>query len=318
MEYRLARLRLDNMAKTSTKQVTIAFFELLSLPDEVRQSEENWQEILRTLNNQTIITVDYKDGRVLVGSIIESGKYTGLSLSIDRFLSPRERQIDTGICSVMQTSGEGYSPAEETIVAFFERNMFGIVRSSQAAPSHAAVASWLNEVWTTRNAKTDFRWKASPIVREDMYNSVIKAKGMKITEATVKVEPRNLANADFGVLDALTGMLGGKEHGFSMAVTFQAGPHRRPENISLIEDTVEKALKHKELAQKISVKAKPNSGRQKVFDLLEDRVTCKVDLDRELFEAEAPQLQGQALKEIYKAYDSLSDILRERVPKVEH
>lgn len=260
--------------------------------------------------------MDYKD-RALVGSVIGTAKSNGISLSIDRLLSPRERRIDTGECSIMHTSGDNYSPAEETIIVFFERNIFGILRSSQAAPSHAAVAYWLNKFNPPQVLSVNKRWKASPIVRKDIYNSVIKKKGMKISEATVKIEPRYLADADFGVIDSLQDMLGHKEHGFTIAVTMQAGPQRLKQNVSTLEETVEKALNHKDQTEKISVKAKPKDGRQRVFNLLEDHVTYKIDLDRAVFETEGSDFQRIAIAEISSAYNSMKDVLLERVPAIE-
>jgi len=302
------------MAKTTKKQVTISFFELLLAPDGVRVPERKWQGALNNIAALGAVSLEYRDGRLLVGAVIGGQKRKGVSLSIDRIMNPRERQEDTGECKTMETSGVGFTPAEETIVVFFERNVFGILQSAQGAPSHSAVASWLNKVCPPNGFNDGKRWKASPIVRKDIYNSVIRAKDMKVTETTFKVEPRELADADFGVFDSLYNLFGAHEDGFAVSITMQAGPKRNNANIQTIRETVEKVLEDKEHAQKLSVKAKPEDGPQRAFNLLEDRVTHKIAVDKTIFDGADGRFQEEAISEITEAYNLLKDVLLERVP----
>ena len=82
------------MAKTTKKQVTISFFELLLAPDGVRGPEQKWQDVLKNNAALGAVSLEYRDGRLLVGAVIGGQKRKGVSLSIDRKIgraSCRER-----------------------------------------------------------------------------------------------------------------------------------------------------------------------------------------------------------------------------------
>ena len=210
-----------NMSRKKEKLVRVSFFELLAGPSDVgwRVPAVNWDQRLLELDSRKALEVSYS-GRTLDGKVFDVQDIKGLSLSIDRAIFPRERQRQTGERKTMKTSGADYDPAEETIVVFFERNIFGMLSTGQGAPSHTAVAAWLNTHMPCQ-LNPAYKWCASYITRKDIYESVIKAKKMQVVESTFKVEPKDLSQQDYGTLGILANKFFDMDDGFSIKITFQ-------------------------------------------------------------------------------------------------
>lgn len=305
-----------NMSRKKEKLVRVSFFELLAGPGDVgsRVPAVNWDQRLLELDSSKALEVSYS-GRTLDGKVFDVQDIKGLSLSIDRAIFPRERQRQTGERKTMKTSGADYDPAEETIVVFFGRNIFGMLSTGQGAPSHTAVAAWLNTHMPCQ-LNPAYKWCASSITRKDIYESVIKAKKMQVVESTFKVEPKDLSPQDYGTLGMLANKFFDMDDGFSIKITFQAGRQRPPKNTKAIERMVDEGLK-RGCSKKVSIKAKGDTGRQQIFDLLEDHVTYQVALDHQLFQGTSTEFLQVASSEIKHAYSELAAVLLKQVPETE-
>ncbi|MFC2726599.1 hypothetical protein [Corynebacterium matruchotii] len=305
-----------NMSSKKEKLVRVSFFELLAGPGGVssRVPAINWAQRLLELASKEALEVHY-NGRTLDGKVFDAQDIKGLSLSIDRAIFPRERQRQTGERKTMKTSGVDYDPAEETIVVFFERNIFGMLSTGQGAPSHTAVAAWLN-IYMPCLFNPAYKWRASSITRKDIYESVVKSKKMQVVESTFKVEPKDLSPQDYGVFGLFADKFFDIDDGFSIKITFQAGRQRLLKNTKAIERMVDEGLKHG-CSKKVSIKAKGDTGRQQIFDLLEDHVTYQVALDHQLFQGTGTEFLQVASSEIKHAYSELAAVLLKQVPETE-
>lgn len=299
------------MGSKKEKTVRISFFELMTFDDQ-RWPEVDWQERLSHLDPDEAQEISY-NGRTLDGKVFGNHGDQGLSLSIDRLMQPRERQRGTGVRKTMRNSGEDFDAAEETAVRFFPRNVFGMLTTGPGAPSHAAVAAWLSAHVPVETEPENFRWKATPITREDVYESVIKKRRMTITEATFKLNPRDLTKEDYGNLGLVSDIFFGTQDGFSIKITFQAGKQRPPKNVEHIANVVDNLVKHPG-TQSIKVKAKEGEEKLQEFDLLEDRITEKVDIPRNIFRENYDDFLRVAGGEIDKAFTRLESTILKNVP----
>lgn len=302
------------MAARNEKTVTISFFELKVGPDDVRAVEVDWDKRLEELRDEELRIISY-NSRNLDGFVMGSSSDPCLSLTIDRITQPRERQRGTGIRKTMKNSGDDFDPAEETVVVFFDRNIFGTLDTGQGAPSHAAVAAWLNKFSRPAAGDNYHSWKAEPIVRSDIYNSVIKRKNMAVTSSTFTVEPEQLDDKDLGMLGIIGDYFSTAEPGFTIKISMHAGrkeqKHRNAQQIEQVVDNVINTIPLKGA----SVMAKSGDGPQRAFNLLKQSVTHKIQIDSQVFNSEEDFIEV-ASREIRSAYEEMSDVLLERVPKV--
>lgn len=302
------------MSRTD-KTVSISFFELLLLPDEKRISSENWVDRLNSLRSDSAKEIEYS-GRTLDGIIFGDADEPCLSLSIDRPNRPRERQRKTGVRKTMQNSAEDFDPAEETIVVFFERNIFGVLSTGVGAPSHSAVASWLNKFSRPNQTDASHTWRAAQITRDDIYSSVIKQKGMKVTSSSFSAKADSLRREDYGILGLIADRFTNTADGFTIEITMRAGRMKgREQNTQYIEESVDKiidTLPSSELT-KAKVTAKGSSGPQRAFDILSDSVTHKIAIPSAVFDNDA-DFVSVSNKEIRSAYSELRDVILGQIP----
>lgn len=296
------------------KFVTISFFELVITPDVERVAAVNWTKRLKVLRDSEARIIGYNT-RELDGVVMGASEEPCLSLTIDRVTRPRERQLGTRVRRTMKNSGADFDPAEETVVVFFERNIFGTLSTGQGAPSHAAVASWLNRYSRPASDDNQHLWSAKPITREDIYNAVIKQQNMTITASTFTVEPGLLGREDMGVLGIVADHIFGSDTGLTLKVSLQAGRKRQKhQNSQYIEEKVEKVMASVPV-KGATIRAKTENGPQRAFNLLSDSVTHKVAVSSEAFESEEDFIDV-ANREIRSAYEEMSSIILERVPQV--
>lgn len=75
------------VAKKHTKQITVRFYLVATEPTGGIPKKINWQKRLKNIAD--VSKTDLPDGRMLIGSPERSPAEQALSLSIDRFQSPR-------------------------------------------------------------------------------------------------------------------------------------------------------------------------------------------------------------------------------------
>lgn len=283
-------------------------------PDQTRVPGRNWDGRLSKLSGQKNMELPQGD-RTLDGFIQGELGHHCLSLSLDRVLRPRERHRGTGIRQTMKNSGDDWDPAEETVVVFFDRNIFGTLNTGLGAPTHTAVANWLNRYSPPASSDLKCRWLAKPIARDDVYESVVKARKMQITQSTFTVLPEDLTEGDLSILGIAKDAVWGKNDGLELTLTLQAGRgNSRARNAQEIGNQVDDVLQNLDV-KRARVNAKAPGGKTRTFDLLESHMTHSVDIPVSALE-DGDRFAQVANTEIRRAFDELRDLLIERVPEV--
>lgn len=303
------------MARNDQKTVKISFFELLVAPDEQRVGAVNWDARLNDLRESSSLETSYGSGQTLDGIVHGTTSGPCLSLTLDRLLNPRERRRGTGERKTMKNSGEEWDPAEETVAVFFGRNIFGILNTGRGAPSHAAVATWLNYFSPPKKTDNQLRWKAKPIARDDIYETVLKAKNAQITQSTFTVMPGQISDRDLGIIGLARDFFWDNPEGLKVTVTLQAGKGEgRSHNAEEIGNRVEDVLDGVDL-DKARVSAKIDGGKTRVFDLLENKIAHHVDIPIGAF-ADGEKFAQIANQEIRAAYQEIAESLLNQVPQL--
>lgn len=302
------------MSKKDEKTAKISFFELIINPDQTRVAGRDWDGRLSKLSGQENMDLPRGD-RTLDGFIQGTSGNHCLSLSLDRALRPRERHRGTGVRQTMKNSGDEWDPAEETVVVFFERNIFGTLNTGLGAPTHTAVANWLNRYSPPASNDLKYRWLAKPIARDDVYQSVIKERKMQITQSTFTVFPEELTERDLSILGIAKDAVWGKNDGLELTLTLQAGRgNSRARNAQEIGNQVDDVLQNLDV-KRARVNAKAPGGKTRTFDLLESHMTHSVDIPVSALE-DGDRFAQVANTEIRRAFDELRDLLIEHVPEI--
>lgn len=303
------------MTSNNQKTVKISFFELLVGPDEQRVREVNWDSRLNDLRESSSLETSYGSGQTLDGIVHGTVASPCLSLTLDRFLNPRERRRGTGERKTMKNSGDEWDPAEETVAVFFGRNIFGILNTGRGAPTHAAVATWLNYFSPPKKADNQLRWKANPIARNDIYEAVLKSKNAQITQSTFTVMPNQIPDSDLGIIGLARDFLWENPEGLKVTVTLQAGSGEgRSHNAEEIGNRVDNTIDGVDL-KRARVNAKIDGGKTRVFDLLEDKISHHVDIPIGAF-SDGEKFAQIANQEIRTAYREIADNLLDQVPQL--
>lgn len=188
------------MSQPNTKSRTISFFQIVRAKDEKPFPGINWQEQLRKLDGSAIThRVNEKDLR---GEVFKPSLMRYLELDVARDTAPRQRDRTTNQRAPMLTNGETWEPIEEAFFAFFDNNIVGMVRSSQSAPSHAALAQWLN-----RSLDPAERYYTKQIVSRERFQRLSAMRGVSV--ATFGLRPQNVHEPRTGLIGA---MLAATEH----------------------------------------------------------------------------------------------------------
>ncbi|MDU0478377.1 hypothetical protein QVA66_03875 [Staphylococcus chromogenes] len=300
------------------KLVTISFFELQAgLEDEGyrRTLAVDWDNVLGNLKNNSAMEIKYS-GRTLDGVVQEFGDQLCLSLSIDRMVHPRERQRGTGIRKTMQNSGADFDPAEESVVVFFDRNIFAMLSTGQGAPSHAALASWLNYYAPVTRTDLSQRWQATPIIRNDVYHTLIKPKNMSISSSTFEIKPSEIDENDYGFLGIRPDIARNLDDECTVGIVIKSGrsAESKRRNASEIERRVDDVLNHMH-PRKAKITAKPEDGKQRIFNLIESKLTHQTGISYEAFDTQH-DFAETANRELRDAFQEMRDILFEQVPRI--
>lgn len=283
----------------------------------------DWQQRLKVISESDsdspgIRTFEREDRTVDGQTKVVSGRLT-LSLSIDRPIPPRERNLSTGERKGMKGSGKEWDPAEETMVTFYERNIFGILSSNQGAPTHVDVAKWLTK-FSPPYGNAAAEWKARPITRPEIFQLLLKERELTLTAAEFTVRPGNMDKRELSMFGLLSTPLN-QNRGLEMKIRFSAGRSRHKTDnakdiYDWLDDLIQKPMfQDDNKIKRGTVDARQEGGESRTYDLFSDHVTERLTLlwnekDNEDNFSEA------AVKTIDTAFHSLKDVLLRCVPEV--
>lgn len=208
------------------------FFELRLIPDDTQAQGQRWSQVLRNLRATTNCDragaheCEY-NGITIEGLPLIDGNEPAAAVAVGRAVTPRQRNLLTSERSDLPVDAD-HEPVEEAFVSFFPNNVVGIVLSTISAPSHVAVATWLNEVAPPRFAGQDALWHAVPIVDRAKYEAIADAR--EVTSVTFALKPDNVSAADGTVLGGF--LTEGRQygHGVRIEVKITAGRGRPGES----------------------------------------------------------------------------------------
>ncbi|NLU61374.1 hypothetical protein HCA61_03750 [Rhodococcus sp. HNM0563] len=293
------------MADRKTKCRRVSFYQIVKQEDGDSFPGLNWQQVLARITPSTAThTLNNRDIR---GEVFQLGQHRYLELDVERDLAPRQRDRSSNKRAPLLTNGDSWEVIEESFVAFFEHNVVGMVSSNQSAPSHAALAGWLN-----RTVQPQERYYAKPIVSREMYHRLSEMRGVSL--ATFALKPSNASGQASGLLGSMLGAVEGIGPGVRVELRVVAGKSRdKPESRRLLEETLEINGLLREGnpfgIEKAVVNGIPaNGGSVEPINLIEQRLT----MDREVLIAKE---EGKGLDEtsaidaIREAEDHLRDQL---------
>jgi hypothetical protein len=220
------------MTSPTTKTCRVRFFELRVLPDDKRVQGQRWSQAMHALEATSNVgrpgahEIDYR-GVAIEGMPIFQGNDPGAALAVGRVTTPRQRNLRTSVRSDLPVDAD-HEPVEETFVSFFANNVVALVLSTLSAPSHVAVAAWLNEVAPPRFAGPEALWHAVPIVDPEKYLQIADAR--EATSVTFALKPDNVPPQYESLLGGF--LTQGREygHGVRIEVKVSAGRGRPGES----------------------------------------------------------------------------------------
>lgn len=300
-------------------EVGIRFFELIDQQDEERIGAVDWNQRLDRLSTQTIGLVPH-GRRALDGSIYGVDGHRVLSVAVDRDMAARQRQSGTGQRKSMTTDGDDWHPSEESFAVFFERNVFGLLRISTAAPTHAAVARWLNRASPWRDNRGVPRYfKAVPVVDPDILQR-IRDRGGVITSADFAFEPQSVPDDPPSLFAQLGRFVGNSyDDGVIMEVGVKAGRRRgaQANRERLDWDTMqvlEADQGHGFLRRAKGTYKPADGGPQEPFDMLGEKLAVKSEIQIPSNDPEGWALATNAAAAIRSAYSAARERLDSLVP----
>lgn len=182
------------MADSNEKTCRVRFFELRVLPDEKAVPGQRWSTVVRDLMTSSNCgrtgahECEYNGITIEGMPLMEAGNPMA-ALAVDRAITPRQRNVLTSQRSDLPVD-QDHEPVEETFVSFLPNNVVGLVQSTISAPSHAAVAAWLNKVAAPDFEGADAKWHVVPIVDPDKYRAIEDAA--EATSVTFALKPDNV------------------------------------------------------------------------------------------------------------------------------
>lgn len=216
------------MSDPRLKSLRVRFFELRVLPDDVAIGGRRWTELIRRLEGTSNCgkpgahECEY-NGVMVEGLAFIRGGNPHAALAVDRAVTPRQRDRRTARRTDLPIDAH-HEPVEETYVSFFPNNVVGLVSSTTSAPSHVAVAAWLNEVAPPTFHEPQALWHATPIIDPDKYQEILNA--VEATSVTFAVKPQNIPVSEQGLLGALVDQAMEIGHGVRIEVKVSAGRGR--------------------------------------------------------------------------------------------
>lgn len=300
------------MKDRTKRRCTVAFYELVLGTTEQRFPGRNWQDDLHRMERDGPSSCAHSQGEI-DGTVIRTSGERGLLLGTDRLTAPRQRNVTTNQRQAMKTRGEDWEPTEESFVRFYENNIFGLLRTSQSAPSHAAVAAYLNHA-----RQPSSRWFAKPVVAKDRYERLSEMRG--VSSVSVAARPKDVSDPRSSMVRDLLG-LGtrlSEDVRIEVKITAARGASGGEDRdallgtaLSLLDDLNGPDGTHS--VEKAKVSALPVSGGPtEVIDLIEQRLTRAVLIPITSMASRVLD-EAVAMSSIEEAYGELRDELRSAV-----
>jgi hypothetical protein len=283
-------------------------------PDRTQVPGVDWQATLRRLESRGTLECEYNDSD-LEGLVVRSGGDRSLSLAVDRPTTPRQRNTTRPERAEMRTLGTEWEPVEETFVRFFPNNIVGLVRSTNSAPTHAALARWLNTHARPAGHGQHATWFAQPIVDEDRYRA-IRELG-EVTWSSFAVKPATVA--------ARRGMLGGMfdeyldySEGLRVEIKVSAGRGRAAEaNKERMLHMAQEATELYEEGvpfERAIVRGRPQGGGAlEEINLLEHKLTAKFEIPVGEANGSRSLSEQVVFGEIQRGYVEMSEQLQDAI-----
>lgn len=220
------------MADRKTKCRKVSFYQIVKQEDGDAFPGLNWQQVLARITPST--ATHTVNGRDIRGEVFQVDQYRYLELDVERDLAPRQRDRSSNERAPLHTRGESWEVIEESFVGFFDHNVVGMVSSNQSAPSHAALAGWLNRTVQPQG----LRYYAKPIVSREMYHRLSEMRGVSL--ATFALKPNNAAQQAPGLLRSMIEAVTDIGPGVRVELRVVAGKSRdKPESGRLLAQTLE-------------------------------------------------------------------------------
>lgn len=323
------------------KNVTVSFFQLHTISEDgshIRESakddkpkrshkslpvsDADWQKRLKNIakpgdaaSPRSPKTIQ-RSGKTVDGQVRNADGKFAISLSVERTIPPRERNLQTGERKGMAGSGKGWDPAEETVVTLYERNIFGLLSSNLGAPSHTDVARWLTQ-YSPPYSGSQARWLAKPITRPDILDKLIKKQGLTINSAEFTLRPNQMDEKDLGIFGLIRRHFN-QNPGMEMSVSFRAGRTKhKGENAQEIANFVDDVVRAPvfsdgDKVKRAKVSAKPEEGEAQFYDLFSDRITHRVAIKWDDTRNRSDFMKS-AVATIDNVYSDLKPVLHEHV-----
>lgn len=323
------------------KNVTVSFFQLHTFSEDGSHKREaakgdksnkslpvadtDWQTRLKDIAEPEDSTstrspkIIKRNEKTVDGQVREAAGKLAISLSADRAIPPRERNLQTGERKGMAGSGEGWEPAEETVVTLYERNIFGLLSSNIGAPSHTDVARWLTQ-YSPPYSGSQARWIAKPITRPEILEQLIKKKGLSINSAAFTIRPNQMDEGDLGIFGLMPRKFN-QNPGMEMSITFRAGRTKNKrenarEIAGFVDDIVKAPIfRDEEKVKNAKVGAKPDQGETQFYDLFSDRITHRAKIKWDDSQNRSDFMKA-AVATIDSVYSDFKSVLHDLVPEV--
>ncbi|WP_172651081.1 hypothetical protein [Rhodococcus opacus] len=215
----------------------------------------------------------------------------------------------------MATLGSEWEPVEETFVRFFTNNIVGLVRSTNSAPTHAALARWLNRYAKPSGYGNNATWFAQPIIDEDRYLA-LRQMG-EVTTSTFAVKAATVRQ-NRGMLGGMFDQFLDYEEGLRIEVHMSAGRGRpAQENRERMLDMAREAANlHAEGVpfDRAVVRARPDGGGTvETINLLEHKLTKQFEVP--VGGDDGPRSLSEQLifGEIRTAFSSMQEALQDAI-----
>lgn len=295
----------------SQKTVTIRFFELVLSPSLDRVEGREWGRSLSALGEDLLPPVRHGQGEI-DGHVYGPVGAAALSLTVERVMAARQRNLSLNERKSMRTDGAGWQPAEESFAVFFEDNVFGLLRTSNSAPSHTAVANWLSHFSPPRVRQSPgSRWHAKPVVNESVWDE-LRDSGREINVVDFTLRPDDAPPLPGNVIGScIREIRGGYHEGVEIKLTIRAGrsrgaDHNRSQNYAEIQSILEAdGPEHSFVKSAKAMVQPPGGGAQEEIDLLHQRIAKTVDIPVPESDPEGVELGVIAASEIRRAYGEM-------------
>lgn len=301
----------------ATKTTTIRFFELVLTPSLERPGARDWVAVLNALRDRRMRALNHGQSE-LDGHVFGPDAAPGLSLTVDRAMAARQRNLASNSRKSMRTDGGQWQPAEESFAVFFDHNVFGLLRTSTAAPSHVAVAKWMTNCSPPQDRHNPgSQWLAQPVVNETIWEE-LRRDGREFNSIDFVLRPEEAPAMGSSMVGSFARSIAGPyDEGVEIEVKIRAGrrrgaDHNRDRNAYEAQELFEASAANPDFIKSARAFVRPpGGGKQEEIDLIHQRIAQSVEIPIPRTDEDGEDLATIAAAEIRRAYNDLrSEIQR--------